>query len=793
MASIADLYMRVRPDVSKLGAELKTGGEKAADTAGKGAGKRYGGGFAAGIGGVLAAGALVGFFKGAFDEAKEAARVTKLTEAVIRSTGGAAKVTAGDVDRLATRLSNMSGVDDELIASSQNVLLTFTGIRNELGKGNDVFNQATGLALDMSTALGTDLQGATIQVGKALNDPIKGITALSRVGVSFTQQQKDQIKAMVEAGDTMGAQKVILAELSKEFGGAAKAAASPADKARVAWGNFQEMIGTKLLPVLNKVLEFGLKNQSWLVPLVGAIAALGVVIGVVMVATKAWAAIMVIAKVATAAWAVAQRILNAAFLSNPIGWIILAIVALVAAIVIAYRNSETFRRIVQAAWQGIQVAIKFAWENVIKPIFTVLVFYYTKVLGPAVLWLWNNIIKPAWAGISQVIQIAWTVIQVAFKAWMFYIRGVIVPTLLWLWNNIIGPTFKAIGAAIKFAWEKVIQPVLSALGGFIRDKVAPAFSKGVDAIEAAWNRVKKAATGPVNFVIGTVINQGILGTWRKIAGFFGVDTSNIKDLPLINQSPYQGISRSGDGPGIGDGLGDLLKGPGRYISNKVGLGRIADRFGRNPFVSLLTGMGGKAQSALLGKAQSLISSLVDVGGGSVGAGGLRSGILAVLGGLRGAFGSVPIISGFRPGARTLSGALSYHALGRAIDIAPIKAWAAYLAGTYGNRLRELITPWQQYNRLNGYPHTYTGAVWQQHNFAGGNAHIHAAMDSGGYLMPGWNPPIYNGTGRPEAVIPAGRFGGDFHAHFHGPVTSQRQAEELVWGAYNRLRQKRRLP
>ena len=77
-----------------------------------------------------------------------------------------------------------TGIDDEAIQSGENLLLTFTNIRNEAGKGNDVFNQATETMTDMSVALGQDMKSRRRQLGKALNDPIKGITALSRVGVS---------------------------------------------------------------------------------------------------------------------------------------------------------------------------------------------------------------------------------------------------------------------------------------------------------------------------------------------------------------------------------------------------------------------------------------------------------------------------------------------------------------------------------------------------------------------------------------------------------------------------------
>lgn len=113
---------------------------------------------------------------------------------------------------------------------------------------------------------------------------------------------------------------------------------------------------------------------------------------------------------------------------------------------------------------------------------------------------------------------------------------------------------------------------------------------------------------------------------------------------------------------------------------------------------------------------------------------------------------VSMISGFRPGARTLSGSRSYHALNRAVDFPPVKAMAAYMDRAYGPRLKEAITPYQQYNRLNGRRHHYTGAVWNQHNFAGGNAHNHFAMDDGGLriLQPGMNL-VANGTGRGEPI------------------------------------------
>lgn len=186
--------------------------------------------------------------------ADESRKIGAQTEAVIKSTGAAANVSAEQVGKLASALSLKTGIDDEAIQQGQNLLLTFTNIRNEAGKGNDVFDQSSKTLLDLATAMGTEPKAAAVQLGKALNDPTKGITALTRVGVTFTDQQKAQIQALQASGDVMGAQKIILAELNKEFGGSAEAQASAIDKMKVALGNLQETFGAAILPAVEKLL-----------------------------------------------------------------------------------------------------------------------------------------------------------------------------------------------------------------------------------------------------------------------------------------------------------------------------------------------------------------------------------------------------------------------------------------------------------------------------------------------------------------------------------------------------------
>lgn len=218
--------------------------------------KKAVGGIASGltVGFAAASAALVGVLAVSIRAAAEAQKVTAQTDAVIRSTGSAAQRSAEQIGGLADELARMSGIDDEVIQGGQNVLLTFTKIQGVN------FDRATGAVLDMSVALGTDMQSAAIQVGKALNDPIKGVASLGRAGVQFSDDQKKMIRALVETGDVAGAQAIILEELNTQFGGSAEAFgetyAGQLGKFETAVGNVQEKIGEAFLPVLGELVTF---------------------------------------------------------------------------------------------------------------------------------------------------------------------------------------------------------------------------------------------------------------------------------------------------------------------------------------------------------------------------------------------------------------------------------------------------------------------------------------------------------------------------------------------------------
>lgn len=198
-------------------------------------------------------GAITLFAKSSIEAYAKSESSSAQLNAVLKSTGQAAGMTRGDMDKLTQSLVDNSSYSKVAVQGAESLLLTFTGIKK------DVMPGATQAVLNMSTALGQDLKSSSIQLGKALNDPIKGVTALSRVGVSFTAVQKEQIKNFVETGRTADAQRVILKELDTEFAGSATAHAKTfAGQMEILSNQFEETkvkIGEVLIPVLVSMME----------------------------------------------------------------------------------------------------------------------------------------------------------------------------------------------------------------------------------------------------------------------------------------------------------------------------------------------------------------------------------------------------------------------------------------------------------------------------------------------------------------------------------------------------------
>lgn len=194
------------------------------------------------------------FIKGIITDGFEAFAVQQEADqklaAVVKATGEAAGFTAGQMGVMASALQNISTVGDETIQGAMAIIATFKNIKG------DQFKDTTRLALDMAAVMGTDVKSSAMQMAKALQDPLKGLTMLTRVGVTFTDQQKELVAGFVKSGDVAGAQSVILKELEGQFGGAAEAMTKGIG-AQKQWnnrlGDISESLGEALLPALEAI------------------------------------------------------------------------------------------------------------------------------------------------------------------------------------------------------------------------------------------------------------------------------------------------------------------------------------------------------------------------------------------------------------------------------------------------------------------------------------------------------------------------------------------------------------
>ena len=146
-------------------------------------------------------------------------------------------------------------VDAEVIKATQAKLLTFKNLAETADTVGGAMDRATMAALDLAAAGFGSAETNAVQLGKALQDPIKGITALARAGVTFTAQEKEKIKALVQSGQVLEAQNLILTAIETQVGGTAEATAKASDKMKLAFDNIAETVGEALLPVFNEFAE----------------------------------------------------------------------------------------------------------------------------------------------------------------------------------------------------------------------------------------------------------------------------------------------------------------------------------------------------------------------------------------------------------------------------------------------------------------------------------------------------------------------------------------------------------
>ena len=319
--------------------------------------------------------------------AYESQKVMAQTEAILRSTQSTAGHTADSIAALSERMSEKIGIDDEVIQKSANLLLTFKQVRNGVGEQNAVFDRAIQASADLGNVFGS-IEGAAMQMGKALADPVTGMNALRRSGVNFTESQRETIKSLVETGDLLGAQKIILQEVESQVGGTAEATATDFDRMKVAVGNTAEQLGAVLIPYVERFARF-VKDQ--VVPYIkeliqlfqeeglggvirkisgdflnflGDMGKTGDIIYTIVTALAMLKAAVIAYNVATTVATAITRVFNITLAANPIGLIAAAIAALIVLIVAMYLKFDWFRKGVNAIINGVIAYFEFmanAW------------------------------------------------------------------------------------------------------------------------------------------------------------------------------------------------------------------------------------------------------------------------------------------------------------------------------------------------------------------------------------------------------------------------------------------------
>jgi hypothetical protein len=299
--------------------------------------------------------------------------------------GGAAQQVTDRLIKLSETQAMATGIDRNAIKETVAKLLTFKELAATADTVGGAFDRATQSAIDLSAAgFGSATENAT-QLGKALNDPIKGITALNRSGVTFTAQEKEKIKVLVESGKMLEAQDTLLKAIESQVGGTATATANASDKMRQGLGMAAESLGILLLPAFQRLVAFinntVVPNVEKFADLVGeeglgaglrmlgdgfltAVSNGGKFVNTLLLLTTAFIALRGVAIAAT----IAQNLFNVALLKNPIGLIVTAIYLLGVGLVAAYVKFEGFRKVVHAVVNASIAAWEFMTNAIIKGI-----------------------------------------------------------------------------------------------------------------------------------------------------------------------------------------------------------------------------------------------------------------------------------------------------------------------------------------------------------------------------------------------------------------------------------------
>lgn len=487
------------------------------------------------------------------------------------------KVAAGDASQMYASMNSRFGTYVDNYSEAGTIFtITLSKLMSEIKDGTISSKDYLAAISGLSPTMKSQVQQFVVTQNKA-----QGFNSELRAGGNAAQTYNEAIKKMTGGATGLTTTLMLTGGSAHTFTDAVNAIATAGQHAGAnitAWASTQKtfsvqmdrfresvqvagvQIGAQLLPPLTKFVttvangvigldSFVSKNSAWIKPVAAGLGILAGALGAVVVGVKAWT--------------LAQTALDVVMNANPIGVVITAVVGLGLALVVVYKNSQTFRDVVHdamhdvvvavqavgaagtwlwknallPAFNGVSAVVKDAWNSVIHPVFTAINSFVRNDLGPTITWLWKTIIQPAFQAEAAYIKWWWNTVSAIFDLAVNIIRRTLGPAFTWLWTEVVRPTFTSIGNFIQNTWTNVLRPTFTAVDNFLRNTVGPVFTwLWRNAIQPQLQNIAAGASALWNKGIKPAF-QGIASTvqavWKNIIQpvFNTLSTAIRTDIP----------------------------------------------------------------------------------------------------------------------------------------------------------------------------------------------------------------------------------------------------------------------